>query len=73
MQLLFVHQILIASAAGLAALFGLRGAVLFAKGGDRANLMVAFVAAAVTFALYRYFLVVRAKWIAQQTSAKGKR
>jgi hypothetical protein len=65
MKLLFVHQILIGSALGLAALFATRSLVLFLRGGTTSDLVVALVAAAAGGALYVYFRKVRAKWRAE--------
>jgi hypothetical protein len=62
MQLLVVHQILIASAIALAVLFGLRSAAIFARGGGAADLALAAASLAVAAALYLYFRKVREKW-----------
>jgi hypothetical protein len=62
MQLLAAHQILIASALALASLFGLRGLVLFARGGGAVNLAMAVASITVAAALAIYFRKVRARW-----------
>jgi hypothetical protein len=62
MQLLVVHQILIASAIGLAALFGVRAAVHFARGGGTGDLVLAALSLVVASGLFVYFRSVRAKW-----------
>ena len=62
MQLLVVHQILIASAIGLCAIFGLRSLIVFARGGDTVELALAGAAVAVGTALVFYLRKVRARW-----------
>ena len=63
MQLLAAHQILIAAALTLAALFGLRALVLFSRTGGGENLALAAVSVLVTGALVVYFRKVRARWV----------
>ena len=62
MQLLVAHQILIASAIALAAIFGLRSAVLFGRAGGSANLALACASALAAAGLVLYLRTVRAKW-----------
>jgi ABC-type proline/glycine betaine transport system permease subunit len=66
MQLLVAHQVLIAAAIGLATIFGLRSAVIFARSGGGANLALALVSVLLTAGLVLYFRTVRAKWRAQK-------
>jgi ABC-type proline/glycine betaine transport system permease subunit len=66
MQLLVAHQILIASAIGLATIFGLRSAVLFGRSGGAADLVLALVSAAFAAGLVLYFRTLRAKWRAMK-------
>jgi hypothetical protein len=66
MPLLVAHQILIGSAVALAALFGVRALVLFARGGGSGELFLALASAAVSFALTLYFRKVRATWRASR-------
>ena len=73
MQLLAAHQILIASAIALAALFGLRAVVLFARGGGGSNLALAAVSLAVMGALVVYFRRVRAQWVEARRAARPGR
>ncbi len=61
MQLLAVHQVLIAAAVALASLFGVRAIVLFAKGGGIANLVMAAVSLALAGAFLAYFRKLRAR------------
>jgi len=62
MQLLFAHQILIAAAITLSALFGARAAVLFSRQGGAANLALSAASLLLSVALVLYFRTVRAKW-----------
>ncbi len=66
MQLLVAHQVLIASAIALAAIFGLRSAVLFSRGGGAADLALAAASLLVAAGLVLYFRTVRAKWRASK-------
>jgi hypothetical protein len=61
MRLIIVHQILIGSAIGLAVLFGLRSAVLFARHGGREDLALAVASVAVAGLLAIYLRKVRAR------------
>jgi len=63
MQLLAAHQILIASAVALAALFGVRSVVAFARGGGTQDLALGLVSFVIAVALGLYFRTVRAKWL----------
>jgi hypothetical protein len=69
MRLIVVHQILIASAIALAALFAIRAAVLFARGGGPANLGLTLAASAVGAALLLYLQSFRRKSEQQERSA----
>lgn len=62
MQLLAVHQILIASAIALTLLFGARGVLLFARGEGPLNLALGAASFVVAAALGAYFKKVRARW-----------
>ena len=62
MNLRLVHQILIGSAIGLAAIFAIRSVALFARGGQPLDLAVAIGALAIGVALGLYLRSVRAKW-----------
>ncbi len=64
MQLIVVHQILIASAIALAGLFGLRSAVLFARGQGPLYLGLAVGSFVVAAALSVYLRKVRARFLA---------
>jgi hydrogenase-4 membrane subunit HyfE len=64
MQLLAVHQILIASAIVLAVLFGLRSLVLFVHEGGSPELLLAACSLALAGALGLYLRKVRARWLA---------
>ncbi len=66
MQLLAVHQLLIASAIALAALFGVRSLVIFARGGGSGALVLAVASLALAGALGLYLRKVRARWLAQK-------
>lgn len=66
MQLLVVHQILIASAIALGALFGLRSLWMFRRAHDATDLVMAIVTAITCVLLARYLKTVRAKWLAQK-------
>ncbi|MFS8065525.1 MAG: hypothetical protein ACMG6S_04050 [Byssovorax sp.] len=66
MQLLVAHQVLIASAIALAAIFGVRSAVIFGRGGGGANLGLAAVSLLLAVALALYFRTVRARWRASK-------
>lgn len=62
MKLIVVHQILIGAAIGLAAIFGLRSLVLFAKEGAAIDLVLVLASLAIGVALSFYFRKVRARW-----------
>ena len=66
MQLLVAHQVLIASAIALAAIFGVRSAVLFGREGGASNLGLAAVSLLFAVALALYFRTVRARWRASK-------
>jgi hypothetical protein len=69
MQLLAAHQVLIASAIALSALFGLRALALFSRGGGAANLAIAAGSAVVLAALVVYFRKVRARYLEAKAAA----
>ena len=62
MQLLVAHQVLIAAAIALSALFGVRGVVVFTRGGGAANLGMAAAALLLAALLSLYLRAVHAKW-----------
>ncbi len=62
MQLLAVHQVLIAAAVGLGAIFGLRSIVMFSRGGGAMELALGAVSALVVAGLVVYLGKVRARW-----------
>lgn len=66
MQLLVAHQVLIASAIALAAIFGVRSAVIFSRGGSASDLGLAAVSLLFAVGLALYFRTVRAKWRASK-------
>ena len=66
MELLVAHQVLIASAIALAAIFGARSAVIFGREGGGSNLGLAAVSLLVAVALALYFRTVRARWRASK-------
>lgn len=66
MQLLVAHQILIAAAIGLSAIFGVRAVVLFSRGGGAENLGLAAASIVLAVGLTVYFRTVRAKWRASK-------
>lgn len=66
MQLLVAHQVLIAAAIALSALFGVRGVVVFTRGGGAANLGIAIASLLVATLLSLYLRAVRAKWNASK-------
>ena len=68
MQLLVAHQVLIASAIALAAIFGARSAVLFSREGGTANLVLAALSLLLAVGLALYFRSVRARWRASKKS-----
>lgn len=68
MRLIFVHQILIGAAIALAALFGIRSAVLFARGGAMADLILAVASVVIAAGLGVYFRRVRARRLAGRES-----
>ena len=72
MRLIVVHQIFIISAIALAALFGLRAAILFARGEGTLNLGLAIASAAVGCALAVYLRSVRAKATQPEHAARGR-
>ncbi len=61
MKLTVVHQVLIASAIGLCAIFGLRSIVVGARGGDTATVVLGVVSFAALGALWVYLKRYRAK------------
>lgn len=71
MKLIVAHQILIGAAIGLAALFAIRSAVLFARGEGAANLALAIAAAIVGAALGAYLRALRAKLGRGERGAEG--
>jgi hypothetical protein len=73
MQLLVAHQILIGSAIALAALFGVRALVLFARDGSALDLLLALASAAVSAALTLYFRKLRARWRASREKLPPRR
>ena len=70
MQLLAAHQILIASAIALSAIFGLRSAVLFSRSGASSDLVIVAVSLIAVGALSMYFRRVRAKWLEQRRAGR---
>ena len=68
MKLIFVHQILIGAAIGLAALFGIRAIILFAQGGTTTDLILAIASLGIAGALSLYFRKVRARRLAGRES-----
>lgn len=62
MQLLVAHQILIAAAITLSAIFGARAAVIFSRQGGAGNLALAAASILLAVGLGLYFRTVRAKW-----------
>jgi hypothetical protein len=72
MRLIVVHQILIASAIALAALFALRALVLFQRGEGASNLALALASGAVGAALALYLRSVRAKLSQQNGASRGR-
>ena len=62
MRLRQVHQLLIASAIGLCAVFALRGAVLWRRGEGTVHAAMAAGAVVVGVALAFYLRAVRRKW-----------
>jgi hypothetical protein len=72
MRLIVVHQILIASAIGLAVLFAVRAVVLFARGEGSVNLALAIAAAAIGAGLGVYLRSARRKWEQQEHSARRR-
>lgn len=69
MKLPFVHQILIASAIGLCAIFGLRSIVVGARDGDTTTTVLGVVSFAVLGALSVYLRRYRAKLRAAERKA----
>ncbi len=69
MKLIVIHQILIASAIGLAVIFGVRSIVMFSRSGASNDVLLALVSAAVAVALGLYLRKVRAKWLAERRAA----
>jgi hypothetical protein len=61
MRLIVVHQILIASAIGLAVIFGVRSIVMFSKSGTGDHVLLAALSVAVAVALGLYLWKVRAR------------
>lgn len=68
MKLLYVHQILIGAAIGLAALFGVRSIVIFAREGATIDLILGIASVVVAIALALYFRKVRARVTAGRES-----
>lgn len=73
MKLTFVHQVLIASAIGLCAIFGLRSIVVGARSGDSVTVALGVVSFAALGALWVYLKRFRAKVRAGQrkTASEG--
>lgn len=70
MRLIVVHQILIASAIGLAAIFAARSLVLFfAHGAGAVHIGLAAAALAIGAALAAYLRKVREKWAKTRADA----
>lgn len=69
MKLIVFHQILIASAIGLAVIFGVRSIVMFSRSGASNDALLAVASALVAVALGLYLRKVRAKWIAKRRAA----
>ncbi len=73
MKLTLVHQVLIASAIGLCAIFGLRSIVVGARGGDTTTLVLGVISFAALGALWVYLKRFRAKLRAERrkTTSEG--
>lgn len=73
MKLTLVHQVLIASAIGLCAIFGLRSIVVGARSGDTTTVVLGVVSFAALGALWVYLKRFRAKVRAEQrkTASEG--
>jgi drug/metabolite transporter (DMT)-like permease len=69
MKLIVIHQILIASAIGLAVLFGVRSILMFSRTGASNDAVLAAASALVAVALGLYLRKVRAKWVAEKRAA----
>ena len=61
MKLIVAHQILITSALGLAAIFGVRALVIYLRGGASAELAIGIAALGVVVILALYLRKVRAR------------
>jgi uncharacterized sodium:solute symporter family permease YidK len=71
MPLLVAHQVLIAAAIGLAAIFSARGALLFSRGQGTVHLGMAIGAAIIGTLLIGYLRTVRAKWLASKRGSRS--
>jgi hypothetical protein len=69
MKLIVAHQILIASAIGLAVLFAIRAVAIYVRTGITAELILGVTSGLVAVALIVYLRKVRAKWSAERRSA----
>lgn len=69
MKLIVIHQILIASAIGLAVIFGVRSIVMFSRSGASNDALLAAASVLVAVALGLYLRKVRAKWLSQRRAA----
>ena len=72
MKLTAVHQILIASAIGLCAIFGLRSIVVGARAGDTTTVVLGVVSFAALGALWVYLRRFRAKLRASERRAASE-
>jgi hypothetical protein len=73
MKLIVIHQILIASAIGLAVIFAIRSVVIFSRSGASNDVLLAALSALVAVALGIYLRKVRAKWVAEKRAASQRR
>jgi hypothetical protein len=73
MKLIVMHQILIASAIGLALIFAIRSIVMFSRSGASNDVFLAVLSALVAVALGMYLRKVRAKWAAEKRAASERR
>ncbi len=62
MRLIVVHQILIASAIGLAVIFGVRSIVMFLRSGTSDHVVLATLSVVVAVALGLYLRKIRTRW-----------
>ena len=72
MKLIVAHQVLIGAAIALAVLFGARAATLYARGGERDNLVFAGASALIAIALGFYLRTVRRKVREAKGQGNGK-